>query len=55
MNFLNKGLSPPVSEKADLPITSRVVLVRKRNKKEQDFLPGSREASLSLYRFCVDF
>lgn len=44
-----------MSEKADLPITSPVVLVRKRNKKEQDFLPGSREASLSLYRFCVDF
>lgn len=44
-----------MSEKADLPITSPVVLVRKRNKKEEEFLPGSREASLSLYRFYVDF
>lgn len=53
--LLKQGIISPVSEKADLPITSPVVLVRKRNKKEQDFLPGSREASLSLYRFCVDF
>lgn len=53
--LLKQGIISPVSEKEDLPITSPVVLVRKRNKHEQEFTPGSREASLSLYRFCVDF
>lgn len=53
--LLKQGIISPVSEKEDLPITSPVVLVRKRNKNEQEFTPGSREASLSLYRFCVDF
>lgn len=53
--LLKQGIISPVSEKEDLPITSPVVLVPKRNKNEQEFTPGSREASLSLYRFCVDF
>lgn len=35
--LLKQGIISPVSEKADLPITSPVDLVRKRNKKEQDF------------------
>ena len=53
--LLRLGIISPVSEKKALPINSPVVLVRKRYKKEQEFMPGSRETSLSLYRFCVDF
>ena len=41
-------------EKDDLTITSPVVLVL-NNKKEHEFMHGSRETNLSLYIFCVDF
>ena len=44
-----------MSEKEDIPISSPIVLVSKRNKLKPGVKPGSREASLSMYRFCVDF
>ena len=44
-----------MSEKEDIPISSPIVLVSKRNKLKPGVEPGSREASLSMYCFCVDF
>ena len=52
--LLRQGIISPVLEKDDLTITSPVVLVL-NNKKEHEFMHGSRETSLSLYIFCVDF
>ncbi|MCG8077951.1 MAG: DDE-type integrase/transposase/recombinase, partial [Candidatus Thiodiazotropha taylori] len=53
--LLQQGIITPVSEKEDIPISSPIVLVSKRNKPKPGVEPGSREASLSMYRFCVDF
>ena len=53
--LLQQGIITPVSEKEDIPISSPIVLVSKRNKPKLGVKPGSREASLSMYRFCVDF
>ena len=53
--LLQQGIITPVSEKEDVPISSPIVLVSKRNKPKPGVEPGSREASLSMYRFCVDF
>lgn len=53
--LLQQGIITPVSEKEDIPISSPIVLVSKRNKPKPGIEPGSREASLSMYRFCVDF
>ena len=53
--LLQQGIITPVSENEDMPISSPIVLVSKRNKLKPGVEPGSREASLSMYRFCVDF
>ena len=53
--LLRQGIIAPVSEKEDIPISSPIVLVSKRNKPKPGIKPGSPEASLSMYRFCVDF
>ena len=53
--LLRQGIITPVSEKEDIPISSPIVLVSKRNKPKPGVELGSREASLSMYRFCVDF
>ena len=45
----------PVSEKEDIPISSPIVHFSKRNKLKPGVKTGSREASLSMYRFCIDF
>ena len=53
--LLNQGIIAPVDEHENVPITSPIVLVAKRNKPKLD--PGNitKEQSLSSYRFCVDF
>ncbi|MES9971178.1 MAG: reverse transcriptase family protein [Candidatus Thiodiazotropha sp.] len=53
--LLSQGIITPVSEQEDVPISSPIVLVSKRNRAKTGVEPGSKEASLSLYRFCVDF
>ena len=53
--LLRQGIITPVSEKEDVPISSPIVLVSKRSKPKSGVTPGSKEASLSMYRFCVDF
>ena len=53
--LLQQGIITPVKEKEDIPNSSPIVLVSKRNKTKPGIEPGSREASLSMYRFCVDF
>ena len=45
----------PVSEPEDVPITSPIVLVAKRNKPKVDPSNNIKEQSLSSYRFCCDF
>ena len=45
----------PVSEKEDIPVSSLIVLAFERNKPKPGIKPGSPEASLSMYSFCVDF
>ena len=52
---MRQGIIAPVSEKEDVPISSPIVLVSKRSKPKSGVTPGSKEASLSMYRFCVDF
>jgi len=52
--LLRQGIIVPVEQPGSLPITSPIVLVSKR-KTKGDFIPGSREESLALYRFCLDF
>ena len=52
--LLAQGVIAYVENNCDLPITSPVVLVSK-HKPAQNFTPGSKEASLNLYRFCCDF
>lgn len=53
--LLRQGIITPISEKEDIPISSPIVLVSKRNKPKPGVEPGSPEASLSMFRFCVDF
>ena len=44
-----------IAETEELPITSPIVLVAKRNKPKVDPNNITREQSLSSYRFCCDF
>ncbi len=53
--LLKQGVIVPVDETEELPITSPIVLVSKRGKPNASVTAGSREASLSMYRFCCDF
>ena len=53
--LLSQGIIAPVSETEELPITSPIVLVAKRNKPKIDPNNITREQSLSSYRFCCDF
>ena len=53
--LLQQGIITPVNEKKDIPISSPIVLVSKRNKPKLGVELGSREASLSMYCFCVNF
>ena len=53
--LLRQGIIAPVSEKEDILISSAIVLVSKRYKPKPGIKPGSPEASLSMYRLCVDF
>ena len=53
--LLAQGIIAPVSETEELPITSPIVLVAKRNKPKVDPNNITREQSLSSYRFCCDF
>lgn len=53
--LLNQGVITPVSEKEDIPITSPIVLVAKRNKPSSSGQHKTKQDSLSMYRFCVDF
>ena len=52
--LLEQGIIVPANENGDLPITSPVVLVSKQHT-QNSLASGSREASLSQFRFCVDF
>ena len=53
--LLKQGIITPVSEREDVPITSPIVLISKRRKVKVGVKPGSKEESLSMYRFVVDF
>ena len=53
--LLKQGIISPVEENEDVPITSPIVLVAKRNKPKVNPEHITREDSLSSYRFCVDF
>ncbi|KAK3105335.1 hypothetical protein FSP39_022873 [Pinctada imbricata] len=53
--LLSQGIIAPVSAKENVPITSPIVIVSKRRKSSGEFEPGTKEASLSSYRFCCDF
>lgn len=53
--LLSQGIITPVTEKEDVPISSPIVLVSKRKQPKEGVKPGSKKASLSMYRFCVDF
>ena len=53
--LLLQGIISTVSESEDIPISCPIVLVSKRNKPKPGIEPGTPEASLSMYRFCVDF
>ena len=53
--LLRQGIISTVSETEDIPISSPIVLVFKRNKPKPGVEPGTPEASLSMFRFCVDF
>ena len=53
--LLKQGIITPVSEREDVPITSPIVLISKRRKVKEGVKPGSKEESLSMYRFVVDF
>ena len=54
-DLLAQGIIAPVSETEDVPITSPIVLVAKRNKPKIDPSNITKEQSLSSYRFCCDF
>ena len=53
--LLSQGIIAPVNEKEHIPISSPIVLASKRNRPNSGLKTGSKEESLSLYRFCVDF
>lgn len=53
--LLRQGIIAPVGDNEDIPITSPIVLVSKRNKPKLDPDNITKEQSLSSYRFCVDF
>ena len=53
--LLRQGIISTVNENEDIPISSPIVLVSKRNKPKPGIEPGTPEASLSMFRFCVDF
>ena len=53
--LLKQGILTPVSEREDVPITSPIVLISKRRKVKVGVKPGSKEESLSMYRFVVAF
>ena len=53
--LLDQGIITPVSPDENIPITSPVVLVSKRRKSSTSYVPGSKEESLSCFRFCCDF
>ena len=54
-HLLSQGIIAPVSEMEDVPFTSPIVLVAKRNKHKVDPSNITKEQSLSSYRFCCDF
>ena len=41
--LLHQGIISPVNEKEDLPITSPIVLVSKRNRNKKGLVPGTKE------------
>lgn len=51
--LLDQGIICTVSPDEDVPITSPVVLISKKVKPSKT--QGSKEANLSMYRFCVDY
>ena len=53
--LLRQGIISIVIEEEDIPISSPNVLVSKRNKPKPGIEPGTPEASLSMFRFCVYF
>lgn len=53
--LLNQGIIAPVSAEEDIPISSPIVLVSKKKQNTDHSTVGSKEASLSHYRFCCDF
>ena len=53
--LLRQGIICPVSDSEDVPITSPIVLVAKRNKPKLHPDEITKESSLSSYRFCCDF
>lgn len=53
--LLEQGIIVPLDPNEDAPITSPIVLVTKRSKNASEHQEINREASLSQYRFCVDF
>lgn len=53
--LLRQGIIASVDEREDVPITSPIVRVAKRNKPKIDPNNVTKEQSLSSYRFCVDF
>ncbi|KAK3089628.1 hypothetical protein FSP39_005185 [Pinctada imbricata] len=53
--LLRQGIIIPVDEREDLPITSPIVLISKRNKPVESPEKITKEYSMSAYRFCCDF
>ena len=53
--LLSQGIIAPVNEKEHIPISSRIVLVSRRNRPNSGLETGSNEGSLLMSRFCVDF
>ena len=54
-NLLKQGIIAPVHESENVPITSPIVLVSKRNKPKNTPDAITPEYSMSSYRFCCDF
>ena len=50
--LLRQGIIAPVTEDEEIPITIPIVLVTKRA--NQDTEPGTKEHSLTHYRFCCE-
>lgn len=53
--LLRQGIIVPVNENEDLPITSPIVLISKRNKPVEKPESITKEYSMTSYRFCCDF